>query len=156
MSVEGRRRVVWNAVKTVLVSAIVIGLAWGAYEIAALLRGSPKTFSGAAPTIPVSEIVLITDGVLDQEWLVQTLALPEKVSLMELDLFRLQATLMATAQVRSATLTRNFPATLTVSLSEHSPVARVMAQIEREQPRMFLVAREGIVFNGIGFDGGLD
>lgn len=152
MSVEGRRRVVWSAIKTVLVSAIMVGLAWGGYEIASMFRGNPKPFSGAAPTIPVKEIVLITDGVLDQEWLVRTLALPEKATLMELDLYRLQSLLMETAQVRSATLTRNFPATLTVSLSEHSPVARVMAQLQGEEPRVFLVAREGIVFDGIGFD----
>lgn len=143
---------VWNGFKTVMAAAIVAGLGWGGYEIATALRGKPKPFSGAAQSEPVREVVLITDGVLNQEWLVQTLALPRNASLMELDLYRLRSTLMATAQVRSATLTRNFPSTLTVSLSEHSPVARVMAQIGREDPRMFLVAREGIVFDGIGFD----
>jgi cell division protein FtsQ len=143
---------VWNGFKTVMAAAIVAGLGWGGYEIATALRGKPNPFSGAAQSEPVREVVLITDGVLNQEWLVQTLALPRNASLMELDLYRLRATLMATAQVRSATLTRNFPSTLTVSLSEHSPVARVMAQIGSGDPRMFLVAREGIVFDGIGFD----
>lgn len=152
MSVEGRRRVVWNALKTVLVSAVLVGLAWAGYEMASALRGDPKPFSGAAQAAPVSEIVLITDGVLDQEWLVRTLALPKNASLIELDLYQLQAALLATTQVRSAALTRNFPSTLTVSLSEHSPVARIMAQIGRDEPRMFLVAREGKVFDGIGFD----
>jgi len=152
MSNEGRRRLVWNGFKTVVFVAAIAGLSWGGYEIAASLRGSPKRFSGAAPAVPVSEVVLITDGVLDQKWLRQTLALPKNATLMELDLYRLQSVLMATTQVRSATLTRNFPATLAVSLSEHSPVARIMAQLSREQPRMFLVAREGIVFDGIGFD----
>ena len=146
---------VWNALKTVTVSAVIAGLAWGAYEMASALRGDPKPFSGAAQAAPVSEIVLITDGVLDQEWLVRTLALRKNASLIELDLYQLQAALLATAQVRSAALTRNFPSTLTVSLSEHSPVARIMAQTGREEPRMFLVAREGRVFEGIGFDEGM-
>jgi hypothetical protein len=152
MSVEGRRRVAWNGIKTVTVVVVVAGLGWSGFEIAAALRGSPKRFSGAAPAVPLSEVVLITDGVLDQKWLAQTLALPKKATLMELDLYRLRSTLMTTAQVRSATLTRNFPATLTVSISEHSPVARIMAQMNGEVPRKFLVAREGIVFDGIGFD----
>jgi cell division protein FtsQ len=152
MSSEGRRRVVWNGFKTVLATAVLAGLTWGGYEIFAALQGRPKTFSGAAPTVPVNEVVLITDGVLNQEWLVRTLALPKKASLMELDLYKLRAALLSHAQVRSATLTRNFPATLTVSLSELSPVARIMAQLSGEQPRMFLVARDGIIFDGIGFD----
>jgi cell division protein FtsQ len=152
MSSEGRRRLVWNGFKTVLVAGVFAGLAWGGYEITAALRGQPKRFSGAAPAVPVNEIVLMTDGVLDQKWLVQTLALPKKATLMELDLYKLRAALLAHAQVRSATLTRNFPATLTVSLSELSPVARIMAQLNGESPRMFLVAREGIVFEGTGFD----
>ncbi len=152
MSPEGRRRVVWNGVKTVTLILVLAGLGWGGFEITAALRGSPKRFSGAAPAVPVNEVVLITDGVLDQNWLVQTLALPKNASLMELDLYRLRAVLMSNAQVRSATLTRNFPATLTVSISEHSPVARIMAQVNGAEPRMFLVAREGIVFDGTGFD----
>ena len=152
MSTEGRRRLIWNGVKTVALIAILGGISWGGYELAAALRGSPKRFHGAAPTVPVNEIVLITDGVLDQAWLISTLALPKNASLMELDLYRLRAKLLATAQVRTASLTRNFPATLAVSLSEFSPVARMMAQINGEEPRMFMVAREGIVFDGFGFD----
>ena len=152
MSSEGRRRLVWNGVRTAALVAILGGIGWGGYEIAAALRGSPKRFHGAAPSVPVNEIVLITDGVLNQAWLIETLALPKNASLMELDLYRLRSKLMAHAQVRSATLTRNFPATLAVSLSEYSPVARMMAQVNGEEPRMFFVAREGIVFDGIGFD----
>ena len=129
MSSEGRRRLVWNGFKTVLVAGVFVGLAWGGYEITAALRGQPKRFSGAAPAVPVNEIVLMTDGVLDQKWLVQTLALPKKATLMELDLYKLRAALLAHAQVRSATLTRNFPATLTVSLSELSPVARIRVTV---------------------------
>jgi cell division protein FtsQ len=52
-------------------------------------------------------------------------------------------------------LTRNFPATLTVSLSEQSPVARVKAQVGTDEPRALLVARDGTVFDGVGFDGAM-
>jgi cell division protein FtsQ len=155
MSAEGRKRVAWSAMKTLTVSAILIGVAWGGYEIASTLRGTPKSFSGAAPVVPINEVVLITDGVLDQQWLVKTLGLPPKATLMELDLYKLRTKLLANAQVRTATITRNFPSTLTVSLSELSPVARIMAQPVGEPARMFLVSREGVVFDGIGFDAGL-
>lgn len=155
MSPEGRRRVWWKSLRTIVAVTVVAGLAWAGYQVGSALRGKPKPIAREAEVVPVKEVVLITDGVLDQNWLVKTLALPPKISLMELDLYRLRARLLESGQVRSATLTRNFPATLTVTLSENSPVARVMAQIGDEPPHMFLVAREGGVFDGVGFDRGM-
>lgn len=152
MSAEGRRRLLWNGIKTLTMVTVLGALGWGGYEITRALRGNPKPFAGATPVVPVKEIVLITDGVLDQKWLVETLNLPTNATLMELDLYRLRAKLMGNAQVRSATLTRNFPSTLAVSLSEHSPVARIKAQVNGDAPRMFFVAREGVIFDGVGFD----
>ena len=152
MSAGGRRRMVWSGTKTVGALALLAGLVWGGFEIGATLRGNPKVLSAAAEEMPVKEVVLVTDGVLNQQWMMDTLALPKKVSLMQLDLHGLQRRVLATSQVRTATLTRNFPSTLTVSISEYSPIARVMAQVGVAEPRVFLVAREGVVFEGIGFD----
>lgn len=151
MSVEGRRRLLWRVMKSMLGLALAGGLLWGGIEITGTLRGSARTVATAEAT-PVKEVVLITDGVLDHTWLIRTLALPRNASLMQLDLYQLRARILASGQVRSATLTRNFPATLTVSLSEQSPVARVKAQIGGAEPRMLLVARDGTVFDGVGFD----
>lgn len=151
MSSEGRRRVAWSGVKTFTVAAVICGIAWGGYEVGAALRGSPKQLSRAMEAVPVKEVVLITDGVLDQPWLLHTLAIPKNASLMELDLYELRAKLLTCAQVRSATLTRNFPSTLSISVSERSPVARIMAQHNGAQ-QVVLVARDGTVFEGIGFD----
>jgi hypothetical protein len=152
MSTEGRRRVAWGGVKTLAILAITSGVVWGGIEVGAALRGNPKQFSAAVEAVPVKEVVLITDGVLDQPWLLRTLGLPKKASLMELDLYALRAKLIACGQVRTATLTRNFPATLTISISERSPVARIMARMDGVSPMTVLVARDGSVFEGIGFD----
>ncbi len=153
MSPEGRRRVVWRGTRSTIAVLVVVGLVWAGFETAASLRSESKPAATvAAETTPVKDVVLITDGVLDHAWLVRTLALPKNASLMQLDLYRLRARILASGQVRTATLTRNFPATLTVSLSEQSPVARVKAQIGDEEPRTLLVARDGTVFDGVGFD----
>lgn len=152
MSSEGRRRVAWSSVKTLTVLVVISGMIWGGYEVGAALRGTPKKLTGAMEAVPVKEVVLITDGVLEQSWLLQTLALPKNASLMELDLYRLRAKLLACTQVRSATLTRNFPSTLTITLSERSPVARIMAKLDSGEPVMVLVARDGTVFHGLSFD----
>jgi cell division protein FtsQ len=154
MSPEGRRRVVWGGMKTVFGVVLLGALAWGGYEVTAALRGKPKQLT-AAEAVPVKEIDFGTDGVLPKTWVVETLALRRGASLMELDLYRLRERLLACSQVRSATLTRTFPATLTVNISEQSPVARVMARVGEGEPQMFLVARDGTVFEGIGFDAGL-
>jgi cell division protein FtsQ len=155
MSREGRRRVIWSGVKTVLAVAIVGGLAWGGVQLVALLRGNTHQIKEAGEAVPVKDVVLVTDGVLNQSWLVRTLALPKGATLMQLDLFQLRARLTASGQVRAATLTRTFPSTLTVTLVENTPVARVMAQEGASEPRMLLVARDGTVFQGEGFDGGM-
>jgi len=152
MSPEGRRRAVFGGVKTVLAILTIGGLTWGGFEIAATLRGKPRQFSSAAEAVPVKEIDFTTDGVIDKNWVVQALALPRKASLVQLDLYQLRSRLLASGQVRTATLTRTYPATLTVAISEQSPVARVMAQRGEEAPHLFLVARDGTVFEGIGFD----
>lgn len=152
MSAEGRRRAVFSGIKTVLAIVTVGGLTWGGFEIAATLRGKPRQLSSAAEAVPVKEIDFTTDGVLDKNWAVETLALPRNASLVQLDLYQLRNRLLASGQVRSATLTRTYPATLMVTISEQSPVARVMAQRGDEQPHLFLVARDGTVFEGVGFD----
>ncbi len=151
MSAEGRRRVMWGTTKTAAAVVLLAALAWGGFEIAGTLRGKPEKLA-TAEAVPVKEVVLITDGVLDQKWLVRTLALPKGLTLMQLDLYKLRTQLLASGQVRAATLTRTFPATLTVSLAENSPVARIKAQIGDEEPRMFLVARDGTIYDGVGFD----
>jgi hypothetical protein len=152
MSSEGRRRVVFKGARTLTILAVISGMVWGGYEIGAALRGNLQEPTGAIAAVPVKQVVLISDGVLDQAWVVHTLALPKNASLMELDLYALRAKLLACAQIRSATLTRNFPSTLTISLSEHSPVARIMSQTAEGEHQMVLVSREGTIFEGIGFD----
>jgi cell division protein FtsQ len=71
---------------------------------------------------------------------------------MGLDLDQLRAKVLADPQVASASVSRNFPDTLTVRLSERSPVVRLMAQQAGGAPRMLLVSRDGVAFEGAGFD----
>ena len=51
----------------------------------------------------------------------------------------------------TATLTRSFPDRLIVTLTERTPVARVMADVDGE-PRALLVAKDGVMFAGEGHD----
>ncbi len=151
MSAEGKRRATLRMLK-IAGTVVSLGLlAWGGLEVADALRDQPGSAS-SVPSAPLSELVLATDGVLDRAWVSRTLALPRGASLMSLDLFQLRARLLASGQVRAATLTKNFPATLAVNLSERSPVARLQVQDSPDEARTLLVARDGTVFEGINYD----
>ena len=152
MSSEGRRRVMWSVLKTTSIVVVLGGLVWGGLEVAGTLRKTPAKNTDEMQASPVKDLVLMTDGVLDQPWLNRTLALSKNTSLMSLDLYQLRNRVLASGQVRSATLTRSFPATLTVSISERAPVARLSAQDRDEAPRTLLVARDGVVYEGVGYD----
>jgi cell division protein FtsQ len=152
MSYEGRRRVMMRVLKTAGFVVVLGGLVWGGFEVAGTFRETQVKRTDAMQAAPVKDLVLLTDGVLDQAWMNRTLALPKNTSLMALDLYQLRNRLMASGQVRTATLTRSFPSTLTVSISERAPVARLSAQEHGEDPRTLLVARDGVVYEGVGYD----
>jgi cell division protein FtsQ len=151
MSREGRRRVLARLTRVTLGAAALALAAWGAWEVAAVAR-NPASMPDAARSDRVRSLVLVTDGVLDKEWLARTLAVPANATLMGIDLAQMRSRVLADPQVSSAAVLRNFPDTLTVRISERSPVARVMAQTGAEAPRMLLVSRDGVVFAGTGFD----
>jgi cell division protein FtsQ len=148
MSREGRRRFHLAGVKMTAVALALGAAGWGAYEIVTTWRSEPGKIAAAINTKPIDPPVLVTDGVLDQNWLMQTLALPTGVTLMELNIYQLQTRLTQTGQVKSVVITKVFPNTLTVTIAERSPVA----QIRVETGEDLLVARDGVVFAGIGYD----
>jgi cell division protein FtsQ len=120
--------------------------------MAQVLREDPAAIPGAAGSDRVRSLVLVTDGVLDRNWLARTLAVPADATLMGLDLLKLRSRVLGEPQVSSAAVIRNFPDTLTVRISERSPVARLMAQSGGDPARMLLVARDGVAFEGSGFE----
>ena len=152
MSREGRRRVAMGAMRATL-GAFVIGLlSWGAWETVEVLRENPESMPAAAKSDRVRSLVLVTDGVLDRNWLARTLSIPPEATLMGLDLNQLRSRVLGDAQVSSAAIVRNFPDRLTVNISERSPVVRIMAQAGGGAPAMLLVSRDGVAFAGTGFD----
>lgn len=153
MSRGGRRRLAVAGLRVVGVTVVGIGLAWGAWEMAGVLQENPRTMPAAAKAVAVRTFELTTDGVLDKSWLVGALALPRNASLMELDLLQLRARLLTNGQVAAASVTRHPPDALSVRVAERSPVVRVMAQAGGGEPRALLVARDGVVFDGVGFEG---
>ncbi len=151
MSGGGRWRLVFAITRVLFALTVLASVGWAGWKVSAVLAENSRKMPAAAKAVPVSKLAFTTDGVLDDAWLAHTLALRPGISLMELDLQKLRRALLASGQVETAMLTRNFPSTLMVNISERTPVARVMAEIHGEQHALF-VAREGAVFEGVNFD----
>jgi hypothetical protein len=152
MSQRGLRRRVLAWVKLAGLAAAVALAGWGAYDLAHAWETDRAGLANAVHSAPVRETVLITDGVLSQHWVSETLALPRGASLMALDLAALRDRLLAHGQIRVAVLTRSFPDTLVVTLQERSPVARVQASEGLGLTRQLLVAKDGTAYEGVGYD----
>ena len=156
MSTGGRWRLVMAGVRVVAVLALLAVLAWGTWLVIAALRTGPTRVPAAAKAVPMKppQLKTMRDGVLDDVWLARTLELPPGVSLMELDLERLRDRVLADQQVLTANVTRVFPDRLVVEVTERMPVARVRVDLNGVQ-RDLLVARDGVLFFGTGFDPGM-
>ncbi len=152
MTREGKKRLAF-AVGNIVGLVLVIGAAgWGIYELVSVWETNPTRITAAASNVPIRDIVLRTDGVLDKAWVTRTLDLPKNASLMELNLSVLQERLLATGQVQSAVVTRKFPDILAVTIQERSPVARVMVRSGAVAPQAYMVSRDGSVYQGVGYD----
>jgi cell division septal protein FtsQ len=131
-----------------LVALVVGGVASGIWY----LDKGPKPVSSKIKANPIEEIVLLTDGVLSDEWINRRLQIPAETGLMEVDIQAIKDRLEADGQVAAATISRRFPSTLVVSLSERAPVARVVTQGADGLGNVFLVAVDGFVYRGFGYD----
>ncbi|MFT3782330.1 MAG: FtsQ-type POTRA domain-containing protein [Nibricoccus sp.] len=155
MSPEGRKRLIVATIKSIA-ALFALGLAgWGGYELMQSWGKNPMAIKSPVKSEPVKTIDTRTDGVLDTAWVTRVLSLPKNAGLMDLDLKALQSRLLETGQIRNAVLTRKFPATLIVMLEERWPVARVHAQVGDALAKDFLVARDGVIYDGVCYDAGI-
>jgi cell division protein FtsQ len=153
MSKEGHRRRTMASLKFAAVCALVLGGITGAVEVYLTWESNPASVIDPGGSLPLKQVVFSTDGVLDRAWLDRTLALPNKASLMSLDLAARERRLLASGQVQSVVIRRRFADnSLVVGVQERVPVARMMVQADGEPPRMQLVARDGVVYEGVGYE----
>ncbi len=152
MGREGKKRLVLGVGHIVGVLLLVAVSAWGVYELVHLWGTNPARITSPTKGVPVRDFTVRTDGVLDKTWVQRTLDLPKSASLMELDLIKLKGRLEESRQVSKAVIERRFPDILVVTLQERTPVARIMAQIGDASPVVFVVARDGTVYSGFGYN----
>jgi cell division protein FtsQ len=135
--------------------ATLVGVAWAGWQVVTILQNTPLSSAVSADAVPIGDhLILTSDGVLNKDtaWLKRALALPKNATLMGLDMRQAQERIKASGQVASVTLVRNFPATLSVNVSERMPVARVMALAPDGGSSALLVSRDGVIYEGTDYD----
>ena len=153
MPKEGHRRRRSANLKLVAICVLVIAGFSAGIELYLTWDRDPSKITDPGRSIPLKRVVLSTDGVLNQAWLDQTLALPKTASLMNLDLAAGERRLLASGQVRSVVLRRRFADnTLAVTLQEREPVVRMMVQVGGAEPGERLVAADGVIYEGAGYE----
>lgn len=154
LSAHGRRRVAFGVIQTLFITALACVLAWGGFEVLRTLVTDTTVLNDPLNTTPMRELVVITNGAMPDAWVEKTLNLPKRTPLLDLDLTSLRNKLLAHGQIRAVEVRRRLPDTLVVTLTERMPVLRVRVQDGRAQPRTMFVAKDGVVFDGEGYDEG--
>ena len=139
-------------ISSILVVCLCIG---GVYFLYMTWHDDPSDNKAPSGNQPLKNITLNPNstGVLDHAWVVRALALPKNADMMQLNLAALRDRLLANPQIRVATLTRQFPDTLVVSLEERVPVARLLVRRNRALPSdEYLAAIDGTLYIGANYN----
>jgi cell division protein FtsQ len=144
-----RRQVRWlKFLGTVLLLMTVAG---GAIWTRNMLKHREDVIVMSRASKPIERILFETDGVLPDNWLSQTVNIRPGMSIMEADIHALKEALEADVQVKSASVERVFPSDLRIHVAERQPALRLAVAGANGSRRLRLVARDGVVYDGLGY-----
>lgn len=103
------------------------------------------------PSKPVEKIIFDTDGVLPDAWLSTVIELRRDTTMMDIDIHLMKQQLKAHGQVKFASVEREFPNALKISVKEREPVMRMRVMGAGGQAELRIVARDGAIYKGVGY-----
>lgn len=159
---EARRRQRIRRLRALIVAGLGLALAVGGgygvwWWLEAPAEGGAGTSGGGgekearAKGVPIRRITLRTDGVLPERWVASVLDLKPGLGLMDVDIHELKARMEEAGQVKSASVERVFPDELNVRIEERTPLLRLRTENADGERRERIVARDGTVYEGIGY-----
>ncbi len=129
----------------IIAAGVVALLCWGAYE--ALSSGALQDiFSPKAGKIKRFE--LKTDGVISAAWIFKYLDIPKDAALSDVNIFFLKELLDSVGQIKSVNISRKYPDTLRVTISEHEPIAKIAVRPD-SKIEYYLLSGDGKFFKPI-------
>ncbi|MEC7273924.1 MAG: FtsQ-type POTRA domain-containing protein [Verrucomicrobiota bacterium] len=115
------------------------------------LKNRGEYFKITAPSKSIEKIIFETDGVLPNSWLGTVIELRRNTSIMGADIHVMKQQLEAHRQVKSASIERQFPNILKVSIKEYDPVMRMRVMGPNDQTELRIVSRSGTIYKGEGY-----
>ncbi|MEO0511010.1 MAG: FtsQ-type POTRA domain-containing protein [Verrucomicrobiota bacterium] len=116
-----------------------------------LLKERERPIQISTPSKEISQIMFETDGVLPNKWLGTVLKLDKGTTMMEVDIHAMKQSLEGQAQVVRASVERVFPSALKITIEEHIPVLRIAVPGSNGKVEQRVVARDGSIYQGIGY-----
>jgi len=132
---------------TLLLCALVGGFVYSLY----FAGSSIPQMDDLSRHQPVRQVTFITDGVLDETWLFRKIGLTSQTDISSIDIQAIKNTLEGVGQIKEASVSRNLPGELIVSVRECSPVLRAATADDKGRRIRLLIARDGTVFEGINY-----
>lgn len=146
---RGRKMALYG-LALVLLLASAFGLAAGGWY---LVRESIRQMATTMQAPVVQNIHFQTDGVLSQDWLMEHLAEVPETPVFSLDLEELRERLIRNGQIKSVVIAKLPPHDLAIRLEERTPVLRLVTRDpETSQRMLLLVAEDGLVYQGYGYE----
>ncbi|OHE71568.1 MAG: hypothetical protein A2007_05460 [Verrucomicrobia bacterium GWC2_42_7] len=132
-------------------AAIVVCCVLGALWALRIVQIKSRSIRVEGVTQILKRIDFETDGILTGQWCKDFLKLPESVPFMDVNLFQVKTQLESFGQVRSVVVERQFPDTLKIHIEEYRPVLRIAVKEDSKPAQLFLISKEGIVYQGVGY-----
>lgn len=129
---------------------LIAGATWGVTA----WKARETSPSIKTPSRPIERIQFQTNGVLPDGWLGRAIDLRPGTPMMEVDIHQLKEQLEAQGQVASASVQRVFPSDLRIVVRERIPAMRLAVAGADGQRRVRLVARDGTIYDGVGYPKG--
>ncbi len=143
------QRIVLRTAAAGVLLAVLGAAAWGAVRV---VQEGAKKAAALIPSSPVSHVEFATDGVIPREWAMERIDLPQEIPLLEVDIHAIKEDLERHAQVRRAVVSRRLPDRLKIRVEERYPMMRMAARDAEGRRVNLLVAEDGIVYQGIGYN----
>ena len=150
-SSASRRRRWMSWIKLLGVLLLLLLIAGGIYQLFRMQDQNTQKTVVAVTANPIQRIVFYTNGVLTERWLEDTVGVQVGMPIMEIDIFALKNKLEENLQVESASVERVFPSDLRIDIAERKPVMRLLTVDSNRKRSLRLVARDGIVYRGVGY-----
>ena len=115
------------------------------------LKNREESFKITIPSKAVEKIIFNTDGVLPNSWLNKVIELRRDTNMMEADIHAMKQQLEAHRQVKSASVERQFPNILKISIEEYEPVMRMRVLGSNDQVQLRIISRSGTIYRGEGY-----